>query len=173
VKGDDMAVSKSTRSSVSDTSKRIQQIFDGSQISEERKHAWDQAILRAETGSPPLRFPLYEYLYLFNASAQKLVDLLKEIGGRFGIGREQSLYHQSLIQQVRASVSSDIVDYMSGVEHTDEWVFESMCREEEKNLRDPDAIYFQVRDQERERTKQGLPPRIRFLDDEPVAGQKR
>jgi hypothetical protein len=168
-----MAVSKSTRSSVLDTSKRIQQIFGSSEISEERKCEWDQAVRRAETGSPPLRFPLYEHLYLFNASAQKLVDLLKEIGSSFGIGQEQSLFHQSLIQQVRASVSSDIVDYMSGVEHTDEWVFESLCRDEEKNLRDPDAVYSQVRDRERERTKEGLPPRVRFLDDEPVAGQKR
>ncbi|MEG9437411.1 hypothetical protein JAO29_14740 [Edaphobacter sp. HDX4] len=168
-----MAVSKSTGSPASDTSQRIRQIFSRSQISEERKREWDQAIRHAEIGSPPLRFPLYEHLYLFNASAQRLIDLLKEIGSSFGIGQKQSLYHQSLIQQVRASVSSDIVDYMSGIERTDEWVFEGLCRDEEKNLRDPDAVYSQVRQREEERTKQGLPPRVRFLDDEPSVGQKR
>jgi hypothetical protein len=79
-----------------------------------------------------LRFPVYEHLYLLNVSAQKLVDLLKEISSRFDIGQEQSLYHQSLIQQVRASVSSDVVDYMSGIEHTEEWLFEGLRRMEEK-----------------------------------------
>ncbi|HXC95399.1 MAG TPA: helix-turn-helix domain-containing protein [Edaphobacter sp.] len=35
--------------------------ISNSQISEERKRGWDQAIRRAETGSPPIRFPLYEH----------------------------------------------------------------------------------------------------------------
>jgi hypothetical protein len=41
---------------------------------------------------------------------------------------------------------------------------------EEKNLRDPDNVYFLVRDREQERIKQGLPPRIRFLDDAAATG---
>jgi hypothetical protein len=163
-----MAVSKSTRKAVSDTSQRIEQIFSDSQISEEREREWRKAIGHAETGVPSLRFPLYEHLYLLNIYTQKLVDLLKEISGRFAIGREQSLYHQFLIQQMRASVSSDLVDYMSGIEHTEEWLSEGLHRSEEKKLRDPDDVYYLVRDREKERIKEGLPPRIRFLDEEPA-----
>jgi hypothetical protein len=55
-----------------------------------------------------------------------------------------------------------------GVEHTDAWVFESLRRVEEKKLRDPDDVYYLVREREEERAKEGLPPLIRFLDDQPA-----
>jgi hypothetical protein len=83
-----------------------------------------------------------------NVHAQKMVDLLKEVSSRFASNRETSLYHQSLIQYVRAAVSRDLVESMAGIEHTDAWLFESQRRIEEKNLRDPDDVYFLVRDRE-------------------------
>jgi hypothetical protein len=39
---------------------------------------------------------------------------------------------------------------------------------EEKVLRDPDDVYLSVRDREAERIAQGLPARIRFLDQDKV-----
>jgi hypothetical protein len=160
-----MAVSKSTRRSVSDTSQQIQDIFPASQVSEERERAWHRAVRHSETGAPPLRFPVYGPLYFLNLYAQKMVDLLKEVGGTFGIGEELSLYNQLLVQQVRSTISSQVLEYMAGIEHTDAWLFESRRKIEETNLRDPDDVYFVVRDRERERIKQGLAPRIRFLDE--------
>jgi hypothetical protein len=94
-----------------------------------------------------------------------MVDLLKEVSSRFAFNRETSLYHQSLIQYVRASVSRDLLESMAGIEHTDAWLFEGQRKLEEKSLRDPDDVYFLVRDRGQERIKQGLPARIRFLDD--------
>jgi hypothetical protein len=70
-----------------------------------------------------------------------------------------------LIQYVRAAVSSDLLESMAGIENTDAWLFEGQRKIEEKNLRDPDEVYFLVHDRERERTEQGLSPRIQFLDD--------
>jgi hypothetical protein len=159
-----MAVSKNTRNSDSDTNKLFQSFFQNSQISEERERAWHQAVRHAGTGTPPLRFPHYEHLYFLNVYAQKLVDLLRELIG-FGHNQETSLYHQSLIQYVRAAVSNDLLESMAGIEHTDAWLFESQRRIEEKNLRDPDDVYVLVRDREKERIEQGLLPRIQFLDD--------
>ena len=160
-----MAVSKNTRSSDSDTNKLFQTLFQNSQVSEEREREWREAVRHAGTGTPPIRFPVYEHLYSLNVCAQKLVDLLKEGSGRFAVNRETSLYHQSLIHYVRAAVSSDLLESMAGIEHTDAWLFEGQRKIEEKNLRDPDEVYSLVRDRERERTEQGLSPRIQFLDD--------
>jgi hypothetical protein len=160
-----MAVSKNTRRSIPDTNELFQTFFQNSQVSEERERAWQDAVRHAGTGTPPLRFPVYEYLYFLNVYAQKTVDLLKEVSSRFALSRETSLYHQSLIQYVRAGASRELVEHMAGIEHTDAWLFESQRKLEEKNLRDPEDVYFLVRDREQERIQQGFPPRIRFLDD--------
>jgi hypothetical protein len=164
-----MAVSKNTRRSPSNTNQLIDGLFRKSQISEERERVWRHAMHHAESGTPPLRFPVYEHLYLVNVSAQKLVDLLREIGGRFGIDKEQSLYHQLLIQGVRSTISRQVVEHMARVEHIDAWQFEGQRKIQEEKFEDPDEVYFKVRDREKERAKEGLPPRIRFLDKYPPA----
>jgi hypothetical protein len=160
-----MAVSKSTRTAVPDTSQLIQKIFRNSKVSEERRREWQQAQHPTEAGPSSLRFPVYEDLYLLNLSAQKLVDLLKGISRKFGLAQEESLCHQFLIEQVRSAVSCDVVEHMAAVEHTDAWVFESLRRVEEKKLREPDDVYYLVREREEERAKQRLPPLVRFLDE--------
>jgi len=160
-----MAVSKNTRRSASDTNELFESFFHNTQVSEERERAWHDAVRHAGTGTPPLRFPVYEHFYSLNIYAQKLVDLLKEVSSKFGFNQETSLYHQSLIQYVRAGASRELLESMTGIEHTDAWLFESQRKMEEKSFRDPDDVYFLVRDREQERIQQGLPPRIRFLDD--------
>jgi hypothetical protein len=160
-----MAVSKNTRRSVPDTNAVFLKFFQGSQVSEERERAWHEAIRHAGGGMPPLRFPVYEDLYLLNVYAQSLVDQLNEITGKFSLNQEASVYYQCLVQYVRASASRELLEFMAGIEHTDAWLFESQRNDEEKSLRDPDDVYSLVREREQERLQQGLPPRIRFLDD--------
>ena len=160
-----MAVSKHTRKDTPGTNPFFQELFRNSRVSEERERAWQAAVRHAGTGSPPLRFPAYEHLYLLNVYAQKMVELLEDLGGNFSINREPMLYRQSLIQYVRASASQDVVDFMSGIELTEEWLFESQRRKEEISLRDPEDVYITVRHREAERAEQGLPPRVRFLDE--------
>jgi hypothetical protein len=168
-----MAISKNTRRTTSDTNKLFQTFFDRSQVSEERERAWKEATLHVGTGTPPLRFPIYEKLYFINVYSEKLVDLVREITGKFGIHPDQSLYHQSLIQQLRAGISNDVVAYMDGIEITEEWLFGCLRREAEKSFQDPDDIYLAVRDREKERVKEGLPPLIRFLDKDHPPATKR
>jgi hypothetical protein len=160
-----MAVSKNTRRSDPDTNELFESFFQNSQVTEERKQAWHDAVRHAGTGTPPLRFPVYEHLYSLNVYAQKMVDLLNEVSGRFDLNREVSLYHQSLIQYVRAASSRELLDSMSEIEHTEAWLFQSQRHIEEKKLYDPDDVYFHVREREVERINQGLAPRIEFLDE--------
>jgi hypothetical protein len=143
-----MAVSKNTRKPNPDTNKLFQTFFNNSQVSDERERAWKEAVRHAGTGTPPLRFPVYEHVYLLNVYAQKLVDLLNEVGAQFGFNREVSLYHQSLIQYVRAGASQELLGSMAEIELTETWLFQSLRHFEEKKLYDPDDVYLQVRERE-------------------------
>ncbi len=159
-----MAVSKNTRKSATDTNHLLQRFFRNIQVPDDgREQVWREAVRHAEAGT--LRFPVYESLYFLNLYSQKLVDLIREMTGKFGIRPEQSLYHQAMIQQVRAGITSDVLGHMHGVEITEEWLFGCLRREEEKQFRDPDDVYLEVQEREKKRIKQGHPPRVRFLDE--------
>jgi hypothetical protein len=160
-----MATSKDTRRSGPDTNPFFRELSRNSQVSDKRQQEWQDAVRHAGTGTPPLRFPVYEHLFQFNLCAQNMVELLQVLGNKFAIDPEARLYHQSLIQFVRASISLDIVEQMAGVEHTETWLFQSQQRSEEEKLRDPDDVYITVRQREVERIKMGLSPRIRFIDE--------
>ena len=169
MKGEDMAVSKHNRASGCETNPFFLEVFHDLSESDERERLWHAAMAHAGEGDPPLRFPIYEYLYLINVHSQKLVDLLAEASNRFGVGHRSLVYYQSLVQCVRARASQDIVSFMNSVELTEEWLFERLRVAEERKLRDPEDAYLEVRQLEAERAQNGLAPRIRFLEDLSVA----
>lgn len=160
-----MAVPKHTRASGCETNPFFLELFRDRSDSDERERSWRTAMVHAGEGTPPLRFPVYENLYLINLHAQKLVDLLWEMSDKYGIDTEYLEYHQSLIQLVRAGASQSIAAFMGDVEVTDEWLFERQRHREENKFRDPDDIYISVRERESERIAQGLPPRIQFVEE--------
>jgi hypothetical protein len=168
VEGDNMAVSKHIRRTARATNPFFLELFRESKVSAKRERAWRDAVRLVATGDPPLRFPVYNHLYQLNVCAQRMVELLEEFSSKFSINREPTLYRQSLIQYVRAAASHDVVEFMSGIELTEGWLFESQRRKEEDRLRDPDDVYISVRQRETERAEQGLPPRIRFLHKAPI-----
>lgn len=163
-----MAVSKHNRATGSQTNPFFLELFRDRNDSDDRERDWRIAMAHAGEGTPSLRFPVYEVLYLINVHAQKLVELLEDVSGRFGIDQNWREYHESMIQLVRSEVSQSIAEHMRDVETTDEWLFDRQRAEAEKELRDPDDVYITVRQREAERTDMGLPPRIRFLDAEPA-----
>ena len=57
---------------------------------------------------------------------------------------------------------------MSQVEMTESWLFEGRLRAEERKLFDSDDLYLRLRERESERIRQGLPPRVMFLDEDPT-----
>ena len=161
-----MAVPKHTRASGCETNPFFLELFRDRSDSDERERLWHTAMVHAGEGTLPVRFPVYETLYLINLHAQKLVDLLHEMTDRFGIDTESLDYHQSLIQLVRAGASQSIAAFMNDVEITDEWLYDRLRVKEENDLRDPDDVYISVREREKVRISQGFPPRIQFLNQE-------
>ena len=159
-----MAVSKHTRASGCETNPFFLELFRDQSESDGRERHWHIAMTHSGEGAPPLRFPIYECLYLINVHSQRLVDLLDEATGRFGVDREYLLYYQSLIQYVRAGASQDIIDFMNGVEITEEWLFDRQRAKEERGFRDPDDVYLEVRRREADRLSEGHPPRIHFIE---------
>ena len=139
------------------------ELFRDRSDSGERERLWHIAMAHAGEGTPPLRFPVYECLYLINVYSQKLVDLLDEACNHFGVEHESLVHYQSLIQGVRAGASQDIVSFMNDVELTEEWLFERLRVNEERKFRDPEDAYLEVRRQEAERAEKGLPPLVQFL----------
>ena len=164
-----MAASNDTRRSSSDTNPFFLKLFRNSSVSKERERIWHDAVQHAAAGDPPLRFPVYEHLYLLNVYAQKMVELLEELSRKFAINSESLPYYQSMLQYVRASASHGLIDFMARVEETEAWLHQSQQRVEEEKLRDPDDVYISVRLREAERRRQKLPPRIQFLGELGVA----
>jgi hypothetical protein len=78
-----MATSKDTRRSGSDTNPFFRELFRNSEVSDKRQQEWQDAVRRAGTGTPPLRFPVYEHLFQFNLCAQNMVELLQVLGNKF------------------------------------------------------------------------------------------
>jgi len=160
-----MAVSKHNRARGCETNPFFLELFRDHSEFDERERQWHTAMAHAGEGIPPLRFPVYECLYLINVHAQKLVDLLDEVSNRFGIEHQSLVHYQSLIQCVRAGASQDIVAFMNDVELTEEWLFERLRLDEERRFRDSEDAYTEVQRLEAERVEGGLPPRVGFLDD--------
>jgi hypothetical protein len=159
-----MAASKDTRRAASGTKPFFLKLFRDSKVPKERERAWHEAMRHSGTGNPPLRFPVYEHLYLLNAYTQEMVKLLDELSRNFAVNRESLPHYKSLLQYVRASTSHGVIEFMAGVEQTEAWLHERQLRTEEEKLRDPDDVYISVRQREAERVRQGLPQRIQFLD---------
>ena len=92
-----MATLKDTRRPGSDTNPVFRELFRKSNVSDKREQEWQDAVRHAGTGTPPLRFPVYEHLYQFNLCAEKMVELLEELSNKFAIEPKALFYHQSLI----------------------------------------------------------------------------
>jgi len=159
-----MAVSKDTRSIPSSTNPLFLELFRESKGSTAREREWRDAVQRFESGDYPLRFPVYEYVYLLNLHAQQVIDLLEKIGVACEIAQDRVAYHQALMQQLRAEASSSAMEHMADIEHTEEWLFERLRKVEERRLLDPDDVYVDVRIREQQRIAEGHLPRIQFLD---------
>jgi hypothetical protein len=164
-----MAASKDTRRCAPDTNPIFLKLFRNSSVSKERECIWHDAAHHAGAGDPPLRFPVYEHLYLLNVYTQKMVEPLENQSRKFAINSQSLPYLQSVLQYVRAAASHGQIDFMARVEETEAGFHLSQQRVEEEKLRDPDNIHVTVGQREVERRRQKLPPRIRFLGEHRTA----
>jgi hypothetical protein len=166
-KGVDMAVSKSTRRSPLSTRQPVLALFRKSKIEPHRRHEWLDATPHLEDEGPiTIRFPVYRHLHALNLHAQSAINALEEIGK--SLDRQEDMeYYQANILYMRSLATGDVLDHMHGVEDTESWIFDILRREEERKLVAPDDVYIDVRRREAERLAQGMPPKIKFLEENP------
>lgn len=105
---------------------------------DDREQEWRKAIVHVGGGLEPMRFPLYESLFLINTQSQKLLHLLEETSHRYGVFDKQLPFFRFMIQSVRAGASHEIVSLMNDVEVTEAWLFERLRMNEEKKLQESD-----------------------------------
>jgi hypothetical protein len=121
--------------------------------------------------SPKLR--IYESLFLFNQGVDHLVALLRSME-KFSFADGEEL--QSFIVEVelvRCDLNADFAEYLTDSERFDEGRFSKQRRDYEKQWRDPDDVYLEVKRREEERQKQGLPPRLGILPHSAVAEEEQ
>ena len=152
-----MAASKDTRTSGCEPSPFFLELFRDLSDSGSRKRTWHTAMARTGEGAPPLGFPAYKSLYLITVHASKLVVLLEETSGRFGIDHESVAFRKSSIKLVPLAALQSIAGRMNDVEITEQWLFERQRLNKESKLPDPDDVYISLRRHEGERIGQGLP----------------
>jgi hypothetical protein len=110
-----------------------------------------------------MRFPIYEYLYQLNRNLQETVEILEHIRKSPGINKKQFHGYRVEIEHLRAEASQHVADSMDQIEAKESLQWWKQKRAYEKSMRDPDDVYFEVRDREEERRKQGLPSLIGVL----------
>src|SRR5215467_3808958 len=103
---------------------------------------------------------MYEGLFLLNQGFDHVVALLRGME-RFSIADKESLHSaQAEIEEVRSGVNGGFVEQLCDRERFDEGRFWRQRRAFDKKWRDPDDVYIDVAHREKERKKQGLPPRV-------------
>ncbi len=110
-----------------------------------------------------MRFPIYEYLYQLNRNLQETVEILERIRKSPGIHKKQFHAYWVEIEHLRAEASQHVADSMGQIEAKESAQLWKQKRAYEKSLGDPDDVYFEARDREEERRKQGLPSLIGVL----------
>jgi regulator of replication initiation timing len=110
-----------------------------------------------------MRFPIYEYLYQLNRNLHETVEILEHIRKSPGIDKKQFHAYQVEIEHLRAEASQHVADTMDQIEAKESAQLWKQKRAYEKSLGDPDDVYFEVRNREEERRKQGLPSLIGVL----------
>ena len=110
-----------------------------------------------------MRFPIYEYLYQLNRNLHETVEILEHIRKSPGINKKQFHAYQVEIEHLRAEASQHVAESMDQIEAKESAQLWKQKRAYEKSLGDPDDVYFEARDREEERRKQGLPSLIGVL----------
>jgi hypothetical protein len=120
-----------------------------------------------------LKLRIFQQIVELNQSFDRLI---------VGVERLESvpIFHRDLIQHARSDVEIARVDanreffgnFEAIVEIDAKWAHRFQHRFE-KELKDPDDIYFEVRNSEDRRKKKGLPPRVVILPNWDMSDEER
>ena len=136
----------------------------------------DNEVIRSPFPTQPsARSPklcIYESLFLFNQSVDHLVALLRSME-KFSFADKEELQSAIVeIEEVRCDMNADFAEHLVDSERLDEGRFSKRRHDYEKQWRDPDDVYIDVKRREEERKKQSLPPRVGIVPHSPVAEEE-
>jgi hypothetical protein len=120
--------------------------------------------------SPKLR--IYEYLFLFNQKLQEAVQILKQLERCPWLRREFLRSFQIELEDLRAQTNFEVLEHMSDREQHDWAYFGKLRRDWDRQFEDPDDVYLKAEQREKERGKQGLPPRLGIIPHEAITAQE-
>ncbi len=121
--------------------------------------------------SPKLRF--YENLLLWNQGVDQLVATLRRLEKMPFANKRALQYTQAEIEELRAGVNADFVEEIGEHERHDQGRFWKQRRAYETTMQDPDDVYFEVKEREEHRRKQGLPPRLGIVPHSALAEEQK
>jgi hypothetical protein len=109
---------------------------------------------------------------LLNQGVDQVVAILRGME-KFSVAKKEALHCAvAEIEEVRATINADLTEQIGDRERTDEAPFWKQRRAFEKRWRDPDDVYIDVENREKERKKQGLPPRVGIVPHSAVAAEE-
>ena len=125
-----------------------------------------QPVLR----SPKLR--IYEYLFLLNQKLQETVQILKQLEKCPWLRRDFLRSFQVEVEDLRAQTNFEVIEHLSDREQHDWAHFGKLRREWDRQFEDPDDVYLKAEQREKERGKQGLPPRLGIIPHDAIAAEE-
>jgi hypothetical protein len=120
--------------------------------------------------SPKLR--IYEYLFLLNQKLQETVQILKQLEKCPWLRRDFLRSFQVEVEDLRAPTNFEVIEHLSDREQHDWAHFGKLRREWDRQFEDPDDVYLKAEQREKERGKQGLPPRLGIIPHEAIAAEE-
>jgi hypothetical protein len=120
--------------------------------------------------SPKLR--IYEYLFLLNQKLQETVQILRQLEKCPWLRRDFLRSFQIEVEDLRAQTNFEVLEHMSYREQHDWAHFGKLRREWDRQFEDPDDVYLEAEQREKERGKHGLPPRLGIIPHEAIAAEE-
>jgi hypothetical protein len=120
--------------------------------------------------SPKLR--IYEYLFLLNQKLQETVQILKQLEKCPWLRRDFLRSFQVEVEDLRAQTNFEVIEHLSDREQHDWAHFGKLRRKWDRQFEDPDDVYLKAEQREKERGKQGLPPRLGIIPHEAIAAEE-
>jgi len=115
---------------------------------------------------------IYEYLFLLNQKLQETVQILKQLEKCPWLRRDFLRSFQVEVEDLRAQTNFEVIEHLSDREQHDWAHFGKLRREWDRQFEDPDDVYLKAEQREKERGKQGLPPRLGIIPHEAIAAEE-
>lgn len=98
---------------------------------------------------------IYEYLCQLNRNLDQAVEVLELIRKSRGIREKLFRHHRVEAEYLRSAATRDVLDVMNDVELRRSAELWKQKRAYEKNIGDPNDIYFELQQREQKRSKRG------------------